>query len=439
MKALILAYDFPPYVSVGGLRPYSWFRYLREFGVEPVVITRQWANHYGDERDYIAPSATSDVEVEHNDMGTIVRTPYTPNQSNRLLLAAGPGRHRLTRKLITAWFEIGQYYATIGPKAQLYIAARRYLMDQKVDVIIATGEPFVLFRYASKLSADFGIPWVADYRDPWSQDRHRVWTRWLESRLERRISASAAAITTASEFFKHLLAQLLPGKPAIVVPNGYNPEAMATAQALDQGHEQLTIAFTGTISGWHPIESVFRVFDEFMGAHPQAALSLRMIGVSGRETIEDSIRTRFPNLARNVTFTGRLANEEMALELAKANAFLMFNMYAYSGTKVFDYLALRRKIILCYSDDPEARQLKLQHYKLDLPPGADEHVLERIVEETQSGVVVKDAAHLREVLTDLYREFEHSRSIACEPVGTEKHSRRAHAEQLAGILKGLVK
>ncbi len=32
-KLLILAYDFPPYVSVGGLRPYAWYRYLKEYGV----------------------------------------------------------------------------------------------------------------------------------------------------------------------------------------------------------------------------------------------------------------------------------------------------------------------------------------------------------------------------------------------------------------------
>ncbi len=32
-RLLILAYDFPPYVSVGGLRPYAWYKYLKEFGV----------------------------------------------------------------------------------------------------------------------------------------------------------------------------------------------------------------------------------------------------------------------------------------------------------------------------------------------------------------------------------------------------------------------
>ena len=50
-KVLILAYDFPPYVSVGGMRPYNWYRYLKEFDVEPVVITRQWENKHGNQLD----------------------------------------------------------------------------------------------------------------------------------------------------------------------------------------------------------------------------------------------------------------------------------------------------------------------------------------------------------------------------------------------------
>ena len=61
-RVLILAYDFPPYVSVGGLRPYAWYKYLRECGVYPVVITRQWANRYGNALDYIAAGESDEVE-----------------------------------------------------------------------------------------------------------------------------------------------------------------------------------------------------------------------------------------------------------------------------------------------------------------------------------------------------------------------------------------
>jgi hypothetical protein len=213
---------------------------------------------------------------------------------------------------------------------------------------------------------------------------------------------------------------------------------MAAAQGIEQGGERLTIALMGSISRWYPIESVFRVLDDFVKEHPDGAVSLDLIGVGGRDALEALLATKFVNLARHVSFTKRLPNDQMAMALANANAFLLFNMYAHSGTKIFDYLALRRRIILCYSDDPEARQLKQRHYNLNLRSGADEHVLEKIVEDTQSGVVVKDSRHLREVLIGLYREFAEKRSISCESFGTEKYSRKASVERLAGVLKGLM-
>lgn len=168
-KVLILAYDFPPYVSVGGLRPYNWFKYLKEFGVEPIVITRQWSNAYGNELDYVAPSGEKNTIVEHSETGIIYRAPYFPNLSNRLLLKYGEKRFKLLRKAITAYYEFAQFLYVTGPKKELYKTAKKHLKDNKVDVIIATGDPFVLFSFAARLSKQFDTPWVADYRDLWSQ------------------------------------------------------------------------------------------------------------------------------------------------------------------------------------------------------------------------------------------------------------------------------
>ena len=440
MKVLILAYDFPPFVSVGGLRPHAWFKYFKEFGVEPVVVTRQWANRYGDARDYIAPSPSSKVVVDSNELGTVIRTPYFPTWSNRILLSEGPNQRRLLRRAITAWYEIGQYYATIGTKVQLYFGARAYLQEHRVDAILATGEPFILFKYAAQLSKEFGVPWIADFRDPWSQDKRRSGTRiskgW-EAGIERRLVSSAAMITTPAAVVGGLLGGLHSGTRVEVVPNGYDPQAMSPAQHVPQNRERLTIAFTGSIYGWHPVESVFRVLSDFALSPPGRAFTFNLIGVVGKAS-ESWVRTQFPDLAERTMFTPQLANDQMALALASANAFLMFNNYAYSGTKIFDYLALRRRILLCYSADPEAQRLKKANYNLTVAPDANERVLEEMIEETNSGTVVRDAAHLREVLEELDREFEERRQVACRSAGTEKYSRRVSTESLAGLLKGLV-
>lgn len=436
MRAMILAHDFPPLVSVGGQRPYSWLRYLGEFGVTPVVVTRQWANTYGDERDYVAPSRTRVVEVEESTRGTVLRAPYRPNLSHRLLLEHGPRRFRLVRKSITAWYEIGQYYAPIGPKVGIYRAARDYLRATRVDAIVATGEPFVLFDYASRLSREFHVPWIADYRDAWSQNRNRaahfVSRKWAES-VERRATASASAIVTVADALVHVLGQIHGDGPIAVIPNGYDPESMAAAQTVEQDREHLTLGFVGTIYRWHPVEGVFRALDDFVTANPEAPFHIRMIGTN-QAAVEAMLTAQFPALAPRVTFTGRLPNAEAVVELARAHALLAFNNYAYPGTKIYEYLALGRRILLCYTHDEEARTLRRKYYNLD-STGVDDRMHERMVEGSPCGVAVADGDHLRRVLDDLLAEFLRHRRIVCDPGDNEQHSRRAKTAALAELIR----
>ena len=44
MKALILCNEFPPINSIGAERPYSWFLYFKENGIEPIIITKNWTS-----------------------------------------------------------------------------------------------------------------------------------------------------------------------------------------------------------------------------------------------------------------------------------------------------------------------------------------------------------------------------------------------------------
>src|SRR5688572_5192581 len=126
-KVLILAYDFPPYVSVGGIRPFNWYKFLPESGIHPVVVTRQWVNKYRDYRDYISKSESDEVIIESDEMRTIVKTPYIPNIANRILLKHGESKYRFIRRLISAFYELGQFIFPMGSKYQLYKAANEYL------------------------------------------------------------------------------------------------------------------------------------------------------------------------------------------------------------------------------------------------------------------------------------------------------------------------
>lgn len=435
-KLLILAYDFPPYVSVGGLRPYNWFRYLKEFGVEPIVITRQWSNQYGNHLDYIAPGSSDHTIVEKSEFGTVIRTPYHPNLSNRLLLNHGEKKFKLLRKSISGFYEFAQFLYPVGPKSEIYAAARAYLKENKVDAIIATGDPFVLFKYADQLSREYKIPWIADYRDPWSQSfssKKSSINKKIDAVFERKIVRSARLIITVDELFKLKLKQLFPQKDISILPNGFDPVEVEKTRGILQNNSVLTFSFVGTIYKWHPIELLLKVFAQNAREHNENNFQLKFYGINQEIQLKEIITARHPELTPKVEIISKIPNGELLKVISKDNVLLLFNYYQFTGTKIYDYLGLKRKILLCFENDQDANLLKDQYYfksiETDILPQID------IIKSTNSGTIVKDAAHLLEVLWELHKEFSETGQIACHSTGVENYSRKIQVEKLAEIVK----
>lgn len=437
-KVLILAYDFPPYVSVGGLRPYSWYKHFREFGLEPIVVTRQWGNKYGNHLDYIAPGESDKTIMEETEYGTIIRTPYVPNLANRMMLKYGEKRFQIVRKSISAFYEFAQYFLPVGPKARIYKEAQQYLKTHSVDAIIATGEPFVLFNYASNLSRKYKILWIADYRDPWVQNKARNHT-FLSSSLNRfyeKISVSnATVITTVSEFFAHQIELFVKNKSMIILPNGFDESSVLALDNVNQSSREMHIAFVGTIYKWHPIESFLRVFAKFIMSKGAPNVKLLLYGTNLNSDSLNQLMNSFPALENHIQLIPKLSNEELLSRLAHDNAMLLFNYYSYMGTKIYDYLAVKRKIIFCYSDDKESEALKNIHFNIQHGALDSLHLQADLINETNSGIVVKDAEHLHSVLEELYAEFQAKGFIECHSINVEQYSRKKQTEKLAELIK----
>ncbi len=435
-KLLILAYDFPPYVSVGGLRPWAWFKYLKEFGVEPVVVTRNWTNEHGNGLDYVSASPTDKVITEETAWGTIIRTPYTPTRSNRWLLKHGESKYRFARKLLTFVDEVRQFITVSGPKKELYHAAEAYLRANKVDAIIATGDPFVLFYYARKLGSAFNIPWIADYRDPWSHSKNnqlnKLYHKWIERTEVKNVSTSTYIITV-SDFLKFKLQELMPEKEIDVFPNGYDPEIIDEIALLPQNTDRLTISFVGTIYEWHPWKSFLTVFSGLI--ETSSSLQLNLYGVNNSEEIAAFVK-ELPEKTRNaIAVFPRMPNKDLLHRIAQENVMLLFNYYSYMGTKIFDYIGVGRKILLCYGNDKEALELKEKYYNIEEIDGVSKQLQADLIKATNSGIIVENEGHLKSVLLELLHEFAEKGKIACNSAGVENYSRKIYVKKLAEIVK----
>ena len=434
IKALVLAYEFPPYISVAGQRPNSWFRYFKKNNIDPIIITRQWDNLYNNELDYVAPSKSKHTEIENKKLGIILKAPYKPNLANKILLKHGHHKFKYLRKIISAYYEFIQFILPLGPKIEIFKTANQYLKTNKVDIILASGDPFILFHYACKLSKKHKIPWIADYRDPWSYDSSKkniflkIWSRYHE----KKIVNTSTCIISVSEFIKAQISELTT-KKIYVIPNGYESEFTERAKKIKQTNKCLSIALAGTIYDWNPIEGFLFTVNEFV--KKGNTLLINFYGINKTDEINNLISSKFLLIKNHVQLHTKLPYEILLEKLAENNLLLLFNYYSYMGTKIYDYIGLKRKILLCFSDDKDSKELKKKYYSIKDNKNISNTLQEDLIHKTNSGVILKDKEDLLEKLLELELEFKKNKMINCNTINSEDFSRKEQVKKISNILK----
>ncbi len=121
---------------------------------------------------------------------------------------------------------------------------------QRFDALFSSHPRGSSHLVAAALARGSGLPWVADYRDPWRTNQFRRYpTRWhqaLNVRLETWALSQASAVTAINEPMAADLRRLYPRLAAAtsVIPNGYDPNEVVDDVDLGPG---FWIVHTGRI------------------------------------------------------------------------------------------------------------------------------------------------------------------------------------------------
>ncbi|MBA3706418.1 MAG: hypothetical protein H0W84_11145, partial [Bacteroidetes bacterium] len=281
-------------------------------------------------------------------------------------------------------------------------------------------------------------PWIADYRDLWSQDkRHGIIFKNWYTLFEKKIVRTSSSIITVSDFLKNRISILIKNKEILILPNGYDPEAIEDIKDIPQQSDVLSISFIGVIYKWYPVKSFLTEVAHFIRNKKNASIHINFYGINLATELQGFISDDFPELKKHVNIYPKIPNDELLKKLAKDNVMLLFNSYAYAGTKIYDYIGIKRTILLCYTDDDEANKLKSQYYRVKETEGFSNQLQEDLINETNSGYAIKNAAHLRVVLEQLYDEFNKKGYIECHTINAENYSRKHQVKQLATMINNL--
>ena len=396
---LILAYDYPPYNSVGALRPASWAEYLTKDNIQVTVVSRNWTQiDFKDEHFYIRGNENLEISTKNN--LTIIKTPFKPSIANKIALKFGINKFKIIRKIITSLYSIVEFYRPIGPKRPIYSNARNILEKEKFDLIIATGEPFATFYYAYKLSKEFHVPWAADYRDLWTETRYKLnpFLKYMMQIRERKIISNTSFIITVSENLKNIIEKKCK-KEILIIKNGFDEVPF---KKQNQDENKLTISFAGAIYEWHPIKSVLNIISRLKSD----LIQLNFYGLNKEIEIKKTIENDFPHLLKQVNFHKRIPVQELLYEMSKAHFLILFNDYSFLGTKIFNYLKTQRNILLCYTEDNKSKVLKENFFPDKTLLSCANNLQQQLLSDLNSGLCIKNENELFDILKQNLVHFQ---------------------------------
>jgi hypothetical protein len=210
IRVLILGEYFPPNPNTAASRLHSFFHFLPEYGITPVVFCRKESIKFESPIQQTGNSEVHYVQV-------------TPDFYERNIPRL---KNKILKNILVAISLVFENSRFKRKHDQYKTAITNYLLNHSVDLILASGTPFLMFSVASEINQEFKIPWIADYRDDWSTNRVfntnrlALWLRWFDSRREKKFTKNASCFTTVSNILRQRIEKSI-GKKGYLVENGF--------------------------------------------------------------------------------------------------------------------------------------------------------------------------------------------------------------------------
>ena len=288
-RVLVIAYYFPPSGGPGVQRVLKFVKYLAEFGWRPSVLTvREGAYPEYD------PSLARDIPDAVPVHRTYAWDPYRwyarlTGRSDEDSVSVGSvrGRGASWKESVAQWIRANVFLpdARVGWVPFGAMRGRTLLSEQPFDAMLTSGPPHSVHLIGALLHRWTGTPWVADFRDPWTDINyyqelpHTPPARRLDAALERAVLRSASAVTTVSPSWRALLARKAGSDagPCAVVHNGFDPEDFEGERAA-VSRDHFVLTYVGSLYASRNPEGLWRALSQLRTREAVPKLRLRLVG-----------------------------------------------------------------------------------------------------------------------------------------------------------------
>lgn len=430
-RVLIITYYWPPSGGSGVQRWLKMSKYLPQYGWQPVIYTADDAEYPVEDL-----SLEKDIAPETEVIRRKIVEPYSFYKKflgikKDVKVKAGfinEGKKKSSwKENISVWLRGNVFIPDarcwwIRPSVRFL---KKYLETNPVDAIISTGPPHSMHLIAKELHEKFNIPWIADFRDPWTDIdfyndlRLTKWADRKHHQLEMSVLSSANEVVTVGNHCAQGL-KSISGRNVKVVPNGYDFDAEMLKND-NRLTEKFTLSHIGIIGANRNPVSFWEIVKELTQDKAFAdALNIRLIGQIDKSVV-DGIKAN--GIERYVDIIPYIPHSEVLKKQTESQVLLLFindtpNAKGVLTGKLFEYMASGRPILSIGPSDGDTAS---------------------ILQETQTGVCIDfdDKEKMKAELLSLFNKYRNNELHTSHNETVKRFSRENLTSEYVNILNTL--
>ena len=416
---LLIAYYFHEKENIGSVRLRGLAKNLPRYGWNPVIVTPQSSEKLDPLwKDY------NIIEVPYEDLMTKwkkylgFKTQTTVKE--QLQTKTYKNKRSWFENLARVWEEFFTY--PDGQKTwydPVMAEMDELIKEEKVDAVISSALPLTTHIIASEIKKRYCIPWIADFRDLWTQNHYYKYTslrKFFEKQLELKTMANADIMTTVSEPLVGDLKDLHHNEEVYSIPNGFDPDKVNPGAPLTN---KFTITYTGQLyKGKRDPEPLFKALNELSREDwvDIDAFEINFYGASESWLTEEIAKYGLESV---VNIHGMIPRDEVILKQRESQLLLLLmwdnpREIGVCTGKIFEYLSAKRPII---------------------SQGITEGCVPDILNGTNTGKSVKSVLEIKKVLEEYYSQYQRKGHVSY--LGTDKiynYSHKNMAKRFAELL-----
>ena len=367
-KVLVITYYWPPSGGAGVQRALKFVKYLREFDIQPIVLTvDETRGSYPVLDESLVNDIPKDVKVFKTNSFEPLKILSKVASKKAIPYGgfSGQNKEKFSQRILR--FIRGNFFipdARVGWVKFAYHEACRIIEEEQIDTIMISSPPHSSQLIGLKLKKKYPtIKWVADLRDPWTdiyyykEMMHTRMAKGKDARYERDVLNQADAILMVSNDIKRSFIAKSSNQNESkfhVIPNGFDEDDFGGVVADELG--KFIVTYVGTIADVYKPQIFFEAMRNLIDKNQGDKIIIRFVG-----SISPAISNVVDRLGLidHCEFISHVSHDEAIKYMMHSTLLLLVipeveNNKGILTGKLFEYLNTRKPIIGLGPEDGDA-------------------------------------------------------------------------------------